>query len=124
MIDALVAGTLYGLAKKRTGPSGRPFVTAKLRAAISGGESVFVNAITFSDSVGAALLALADGDAVTLAGSLAPKVWTDRDGHARPALDMVAHAALTAYHVQRRRKAVQAASTTTRADAALQDDPL
>ncbi|SIT37730.1 hypothetical protein BN2475_120180 [Paraburkholderia ribeironis] len=52
-----------------------------------------------------------------------PKVWTDRDGNARPALDMVAHAALSAYHVQRRRKAVQAASTATRA-AGLYDDPL
>lgn len=53
----------------------------------------------------AALLALGDGDAVSLAGGLTPKVWTDKTGNARPTLDIVAHQVLTAYHVQRRRKA-------------------
>jgi single-stranded DNA-binding protein len=55
----------------------------------------------------AALLALGDGDSVALAGSLTPKVWTDREGNSRPALDLVAHQVLTAYHVTRKRKAVR-----------------
>ncbi|MET4570629.1 hypothetical protein [Rhodanobacter soli] len=42
--------------------------------------------------------------AVTLAGELTPKVWTDKDGNARPSADMKAHAVLTPYHVQRRRQ--------------------
>ncbi|WP_308444841.1 single-stranded DNA-binding protein [Paraburkholderia adhaesiva] len=79
---------------------------ARVRAATGDGEALFVNVITFSDSTGTALLALADGDSVSLAGSLTQKVWTDRHGEARPALDMVAHAVLTAYHVTRKRKAV------------------
>lgn len=44
---------------------------------------------------------------MALAGSLTPKVWTDREGNTRPAVDLVAHQVLTAYHVTRKRKAVQ-----------------
>jgi hypothetical protein len=53
------------------------------------------------------LLALGEGDAVALAGSLTPKAWTDREGIARPALDLVASQVLTAYHLTRRRKALE-----------------
>lgn len=66
-----------------------------------------MNVIAFDPATVAALLALGDGDSVTLAGSLTPKVWTDRDGNHRPAVDLVAHQVLTPYHVTRKRKAVQ-----------------
>lgn len=111
MIEGLIAGKLYSTAQARTGQSGRDFVTAKVRASASDGETLFVNVITFSESTAAALLALEDGDAVTLAGTLTPKVWTDKHGEARPALDMNAHAVLTAYHVRRKRRAMQGDST-------------
>jgi len=81
---------------------------AMVRAAVNGEEAVFVNVIAFSTTAGDALLALSEGDSVTLAGTLTPKVWTDKNGDARPALDMVAHAVLTAYHVKRKREAMQA----------------
>ncbi|CAG9168125.1 single-stranded DNA-binding protein [Cupriavidus pinatubonensis] len=107
MIDGLIAGKLHGEPAQRTGASGKPFVTAKVRAAGGDGEAVFVNVITFSQSVSEALLALGDGDSVALSGTLTPKVWTDKQGEARPALDMVAHAVLTAYHIKRKRRTVQ-----------------
>jgi len=107
MIDALIAGKLQGLPTEKTGKSGKPFVIAKVRAAGGDGESLFVNVITFSHTVGAALLALDDGDSVALSGALTPKIWTDREGNARPALDLVAHQVLTAYHVTRKRKAME-----------------
>ncbi|MCA8456587.1 single-stranded DNA-binding protein [Burkholderia multivorans] len=107
MIDGLVSGKLYGTATSRTGASGKAFVTAKVRAAAGDGESLFVNVIAFSTTAGEALLALGDGDSVALAGTLTPKVWTNRDGETKPALDMVAHAVLTAYHVKRKRAAMQ-----------------
>ncbi|KVQ43739.1 hypothetical protein WK03_17765 [Burkholderia cepacia] len=107
MIDGLISGKLYGVAAKRTGQNGKTFVTAKVRAAAGEGESLFVNVITFSTTAADALLALDDGDSVSLAGTLTPKVWTDKHGDARPALDMVAHAVLTAYHVKRKRAAMQ-----------------
>jgi hypothetical protein len=107
MIDGLVSGKLYGKPSSRTGQSGKSFVTAKVRAASGDGESLFVNVIAFDDGVKTALLALDDGDSVALAGTLTPKVWTDKHGDAKPALDMVAHGVLTAYHVKRKRQAVQ-----------------
>ncbi|MBF3485350.1 single-stranded DNA-binding protein [Burkholderia pseudomallei] len=107
MIDGLVSGRLYGKPAERTGASGRPFVTAKVRAAVSDGEALFVNVIAFSDGAKAGLLALDDGDSIVLAGTLTPKVWTDRNGDAKPALDMVTHAVLTAYHVKRKRAAMR-----------------
>jgi single-stranded DNA-binding protein len=108
MIDGLVSGKLYGTATSRTGSSGKAFVTAKVRAAAGDGESLFVNVIAFSTTAGEALLALGDGDSVALAGTLTPKAWVDRQGDAKPALDLVAHAVLSAYDVKRRRAAVQA----------------
>ncbi|MPV66367.1 single-stranded DNA-binding protein [Burkholderia sp. BE17] len=107
MIDGLIAGKMLGKATERTGATGRSFVTAKVRAAVSDGEALFVNVIAFSDGAKAGLMALDDGDSVALAGTLTPKVWTDRSGDAKPALDMVAHAVLTAYHVKRKRATMQ-----------------
>jgi single-stranded DNA-binding protein len=115
MIEGLVAGKVYGRPEQRTGSnSGRPFVTAKVRAATSGGETLFVNVLAFDAAAQAALLALGDGDAVSLAGTLTPKVWTDREGQARPALDMVASQVLTAYQVKRRREAASGAEAAPR----------
>jgi single-stranded DNA-binding protein len=105
MIDGLIAGKLFGAPQQKTGKSGKSFVVGKVRTAGGDGEGIFVNLIAFDSGACTALLALGDGDAVSLAGSLTPKVWTDREGNARPALDIVAHQVLTAYHVQRRRKA-------------------
>jgi single-stranded DNA-binding protein len=106
MIDGLIAGKLYGAPQERTSKTGKPFAVAKVVCAAGDSESLFVNVIAFSHSVCTALLALGDGDSVALAGMLTPKVWTDRDGNARPTLDIVAAQVLTAYHVTRKRKAV------------------
>ena len=109
MIDGLVSGKLFGAPSGRTGQSGKTFVTAKLRAAAGDGESLFVNVIAFDDAAKSALLALDDGDSVALSGTLTPKVWTDKNGEARPALDMVVHGVMTGYHVKRKRQAMQQA---------------
>lgn len=52
-------------------------------------------------------LGLGEGDAVALSGPLTPKAWLDKEGAARPALDLVASHVLTAYHVTRKRKALE-----------------
>lgn len=105
MIEALVSGKLHGQATRKTARSGNPFTTAKVRVP-AGDEAIFCNVIAFDDSAQAALLALGDGDAVALAGTLKPGVWVDRQGQARPTLDMVAAQVLTVYHLKRRRAAV------------------
>lgn len=111
MIDALIAGKLYGQPVEKTGKQGKPFTIAKVRAAAGDGEALFVNVISFDADTVAALLALGDGDSVALAGALTPKVWTDKEGTHRPAVDPVAHKLLTAYHVTRKRREMQSANT-------------
>ena len=91
MIDGLVAGQLYGEAERRTDKAGKAYSLAKVRASTAEGEVLFVNVIAFDDDLCASLHRLYDGDSVALSGSLNPRVWTDKQGNARPALDMVAY---------------------------------
>lgn len=116
MIDALVSGKLYGKPSTRTSAKGTAFGVAKVRTAAGDGEGVFVNVIAFDASAIASLMALDDGDAVALSGTLTPKVWTDKDGQHRPALDMVAHGVISAYNVTRKRKAASKPPPPTRPD--------
>jgi single-stranded DNA-binding protein len=108
MIEALMTGKLYGRPEQRTSPStGRSYVQARLRVAVGADETHFVRVTAFSETAGAALMALGDGDAVAVAGTLRLGAWTDRDGRPRPNADLVAAQVLTAYHLKRRRSAVQ-----------------
>jgi len=95
MIDALVAGRLMGEASRRVDKTGRGFVVARVLARNRADEEFIVNVIAFDDTAGSALLALADGDALSLAGALTPKVWTDKQGVVRPSLDLIAARVLT-----------------------------
>ena len=104
-IEALILGKLHQRAEQRTGKTGRPFVTAKVRASAGDGESLFVNVIAFADTASVALLALDAGDSVALAGTLKPGAWTDREGNARPSLDLVAAQVLTVYALKKKREA-------------------
>lgn len=122
MIDGLVSGRLYGEAQIGTGQNGKRFVTCKVRATAGDGETLFVNVIAFNDDVQTALLALEDADSVSLSGALTPKVWTDKNGLVKPALDMVAHGLLTAYHVQHKRKAIHSSASDGHAAAGTDDD--
>jgi single-stranded DNA-binding protein len=106
MIEALVSGKLHGQPAQKIARTGNPYVTARVRAQ-AGDSDMFVNVIAFSPAACQALLALSEGDAVALAGTLTPKAWTDKDGTARPALDLVASQVLSAYHVTRKRKALE-----------------
>jgi hypothetical protein len=106
MIESLATGKLHGTAKTQTGKNGKLFTTCKVRTPMTNGESVFVNVITFDESVGAGLLALGDGDGVALAGTLSVSTWTNRDGVAKPSIDLVASALLTVHHIRKRRQAM------------------
>nr|WP_315483911.1 single-stranded DNA-binding protein [uncultured Undibacterium sp.] len=91
MIDALIAGRLYGIAEQRTGHAGSAYVTCKVKAMTDDGDGIICNVIAFNDKVRETLLQLEDGASLSLSGALTPKVWTDKQGNARPALDLVAH---------------------------------
>ena len=117
MIEAIISGKDYGKPAQRTSKTGAAFTVAKLRVATSASESLFVNVIAFSESAQAALLALDDGDAAALAGTLKPGAWTDREGNARPSLDMVAAQVLTVYGLKKKRDAVAQAGDRPQASA-------
>lgn len=105
MIEGLVTGTLMGMAEQRLGKNDTSFVLAKVKAAPGEGESLIVNVIAFATEACAALLALDEGDTLALSGTLTPKVWTDKQGNTRPALDMVASQVLSVYQADRKRAA-------------------
>lgn len=113
MIEGLVTGTLMGMAEQRQGKNDTSFVLAKVKATPGDGESLIVNVIAFTAEACAALLALDEGDTLAVSGTLTPKVWTDKQGNARPALDMVASQVLSVYHVDRKRAALGGAPDPT-----------
>jgi hypothetical protein len=98
MIEGMVAGNIWGEPDKRLGKNNSIFVVAKLRAQGTQPEPVIVNVIAFDTAACQGLLQLRDGDAVSLAGSLLPKVWVDKQGVSRAALDMIASRVLTLGH--------------------------
>ncbi len=95
MIDALIAGRVFGDPEQRSGKAESVFVVAKVRAQAGDGETYLVNVIAFDGQVCEELLALRDGDALSLAGSLTPKIWTDKQGNNRPVMDLIAHKIIT-----------------------------
>lgn len=112
MIDGLVAGKVYRQFTERVSRNNNKFCTGKVRVAVRDGDAIFVNVIAFASTAVTALMALQDGDSCAISGELTPGVWTDKNGEARPQLDLVAHAVLTPYQVKRRRAAAGEKSTS------------
>jgi hypothetical protein len=110
MIDALIADRLHGKPVERPGPSSKPSAVCKVRTPLQDGETAFVSVIAFDPGVCRLLLAMDAGDSVALSGTLTPKVWTDLDGAAKPALGLVAHSLTTVYHVSRKRQSAREGS--------------
>lgn len=106
MIDVLLSGAIFTAPTQRTGASGKPFVTTKVKAA-TGDEVVFANVIAFSDTACKALAALAVGDAVAISGPLKLGTYQASNGDTRVSVDVTANQVLTAYHIKRKRAAVQ-----------------
>ena len=91
MIDGLIAGRLMGDASRRVDKAGRTYIVARVLARNKADEEFIVNVIAFDEAACAGLLALRDGESLSLTGSLTPKVWTDKQGNTKAALDLVAH---------------------------------
>lgn len=106
MIDALLIGKLAANAEARTSSNGNRYCTARVWVTTGAEDRLSVMVIAFEPDTVTGLLALAKDETVAIAGELTPKVWTDRDGNAKPSADMKAHALLTPYHVTRKRQAM------------------
>lgn len=106
MIDALIAGNLFGDPKQGIGKNRSPYTTVEVRAADGNGDQLICNVIAFRESARSALNALREGDSVALSGTLSPKVYLSREGEYKPGLDVVCHAVLTPYDINRKREAM------------------
>ncbi len=106
MISALVAGTLMGKPVARTGKNkGTPYVTAMVRCPTKD-DALLVQAMAFSDTARAALLALDAGDAVATTGPLTVGVWHPDDGPPRPSVRLVAQQVMTPYAMRHKSQAM------------------
>ena len=106
MIDRLVSGRIFGKPENRTGRKESRYVAARIIVTTEQ-QKITAHVIAFDEQAQLALLALDDGDAVCVAGTLTPKLHEDKNGTIKPALDVVAHAVLSAYDVQHKRSALQ-----------------
>ena len=106
MIDALVTGKLIKAPESRTTKTGKPMATARMRVPTSNpAETLFASVVAFDPEAVAALLALGAGDAVSVAGPLKVGTWTDKEGNARPSLDLLADRVLSVYAIRKQRAA-------------------
>lgn len=108
MIEGWVDGKLYSLVQRISG-TGNLYVVAKVQSLLSNGEMLMVSAAAFDKEPQEALLALEEGEMVSLFGRLTPKAWIDaKTGAARPGMDLVVTQVLE-YHAKRKRDAMAAA---------------
>ena len=105
MLDALLSGRLIGTPQKRLAKSGQPFAGARVRVSMHDGAVIVVSVTAFEPEPMAALLVMSEGDAVSITGPLTLGTWTDNEGLQRPSAAMLAHNVLTAYSVNKKRKA-------------------
>lgn len=88
MIRVLVSGCLYGRPETRTGKSGKPFVTCKLRVDTQEEHATWASAIAFGREA-ERLAGLKDGDAVSVAGRAKLEAFEAKDGALRASLSIV-----------------------------------
>jgi single-stranded DNA-binding protein len=105
MIDVLIQGRLAADPERREAKNGKGYATARLSVTDREGGEHLVLATAFDEQAVAALLALERGDAVAVAGELSVQVWTPEGREPRPSLRVLVHRVLSAYAVQRTRRA-------------------
>jgi len=105
-LDILAQGKLVKQPEQRTASNGRPYALAQLAVAMDDGD-VLASCIAFRSEAVDAMMALGKGDVCSVAGRGKVSTWTNRDGETKPSLSITVDAVLTAYHVRRKRAAVQ-----------------
>lgn len=106
--DVLISGKIgRGGVTLKTASNGREFARWQLQVTDKNGNTLLASCVGFRDSVIVAAQALSEGDSIAVSGECAISQWQGNDGQGRVGLDVVVHAVLTAYAVQRKRKAAQ-----------------
>lgn len=110
--QALITGTLYRAAERRTAKSGRAFTVATLRSS-EAQVSQFWRVTTFSEPVGEELARLNEGEAVAVQGRLDISTY-DKDGETRVSLQIIADHVLALRQPGKERKPKTAPPADTR----------
>jgi hypothetical protein len=111
VIDALLQGKLLSAPTTRTAKNGKPFALARMRVSAADGAYHFVSVIAFEAFAVASLMALTNNDSVAIAGELSIKTYQDKNGETKVGLDLTAHAIISQYDVQRKRRAIAEGKT-------------
>jgi single-stranded DNA-binding protein len=83
----LIVGALFREPEQRTSKAGKPFVVATLKAK-DGADAQWWRLVVFSETTGAELMRLSDGDAVSVQGALRVETY-ERDGATKVSLSVV-----------------------------------
>lgn len=103
MIDALISGKLLRDTELKTSANGNAYCNFML--SVHAGESVpmVITGIAFSE-VAEKIARLKKGDALTVAGSLKPSEWTDKNtGETKHGLSVTVSNGLTVFDIKKRR---------------------
>lgn len=105
MIACLFVGKLHEAAQRLIGrESGKPYVKATLTTVADDGRQ-FIRVSAFQPEPIEALLRLAVGDAVSIAGTVKFRAYVAKSGEPAVGVDVVADKVMTAYEAGRLRKA-------------------
>jgi len=108
----LVTGAMFRAPESRTSKAGKTFWAATIKA--KGDDALtWWKIIVFSESAGAELLRLSDGDAVSVQGALRVETY-DKDGMTKISLTCIADAILPLRAAPKERKAKAGAASRDR----------
>ena len=98
----LATGTLFRDPEQRTSKAGKLFWTGTVKTK-DGDATQWVKVCVFSESIGAELMRLKDGDALSAQGAFRVETY-DKDGATRVSLSMIADSILPLRAAQKPRK--------------------
>jgi len=101
-VFVLLSGVLFRAPEQRIAKSGKPFWSATLRVK-DGAESAWWKLLVFSETAGAELVRLQDGDALSAQGTLKVETY-EKDGATRVSMTCFADRVLPLKPVPRERK--------------------
>lgn len=107
-LHCMAMGALVADPVRRTGQSGKEFVTASMRVPVDGSDAFLASLIAFSTSAADALAQHAKGDTVVVGGRGGLKSWTGRDGSEQHGMSIVVESVMSEYQFQKRRKVATA----------------
>jgi single-stranded DNA-binding protein len=119
---AIVTGSLFKAPEQRTSKTGRPYVTATIRAK-DGDASQWWRVMAFSESAQVELMRLSEGDACSVQGSFKCELYQPDGGEERVSLSIVADHVLALRQPPRERKA-KTSGAAARGGAAAFDDSI